>query len=229
MAAPLCVTVLAAGKGTRMRNALPKVLHPLAGRTLIEHVLANAQELRPAQTVVVLAAEMSEVAAVRREIAARTRDRDPGAAARHRPRGQGGAGGLAGQRHGAGAVRRHAPATRGDPGAAGSGTRGRGCSRGGAGHAARPIPPAMADCRSAGERLVAVIEDRDAEPDLKRAAACNSGVMAFDAARLPASARGLGAAWRQGRILSHRHGGAGGGARLDLRRGRGAGRRGTRA
>ena len=42
MAAPLCVTVLAAGKGTRMRNALPKVLHPLAGRTLIEHVLANA-------------------------------------------------------------------------------------------------------------------------------------------------------------------------------------------
>ena len=64
MAAPLCVTVLAAGKGTRMRNALPKVLHPLAGRTLIEHVLANAQELRPAQTVVVLAAEMSEVAAV---------------------------------------------------------------------------------------------------------------------------------------------------------------------
>ena len=64
MAAPLCVTVLAAGKGTRMRNALPKVLHPLAGRTLIEHVLANAQELRPARTVVVLAAEMSEVAAV---------------------------------------------------------------------------------------------------------------------------------------------------------------------
>ena len=64
MAAPLCVTVLAAGKGTRMRNTLPKVLHPLAGRTLIEHVLANAQELRPAQTVVVLAAEMSEVAAV---------------------------------------------------------------------------------------------------------------------------------------------------------------------
>ena len=47
MAASLCVTVLAAGKGTRMRNALPKVLHPLAGRTLLEHVLASAAELAP--------------------------------------------------------------------------------------------------------------------------------------------------------------------------------------
>jgi len=33
------VLVLAAGKGTRMRSTLPKVLHPLAGRTIIERVL----------------------------------------------------------------------------------------------------------------------------------------------------------------------------------------------
>ena len=64
MAAPLCVTVLAAGKGTRMRNALPKVLHPLAGRTLIEHVLASAAELAPARTVLVLADGMEQVAVV---------------------------------------------------------------------------------------------------------------------------------------------------------------------
>jgi bifunctional UDP-N-acetylglucosamine pyrophosphorylase/glucosamine-1-phosphate N-acetyltransferase len=38
-----CLTiVLAAGEGTRMRSALPKVLHPVAGRTLLAHVLAAA-------------------------------------------------------------------------------------------------------------------------------------------------------------------------------------------
>src|SRR3954454_22609725 len=63
MATPLCVTVLAAGKGTRMKNALPKVLHPLAGRTLIEHVLESVRPLRPDRTVVVLAPAMEAVAA----------------------------------------------------------------------------------------------------------------------------------------------------------------------
>ncbi len=41
----LGVIILAAGKGTRMRSALPKVLHPLAGRPLIHHVLDAAQAL----------------------------------------------------------------------------------------------------------------------------------------------------------------------------------------
>ncbi len=47
---PLCVVVLAAGEGKRMRSALPKVLHPLAGRPLLAHVLAAAAALDP-QTV----------------------------------------------------------------------------------------------------------------------------------------------------------------------------------
>ena len=64
MAASLSVTVLAAGKGTRMRNALPKVLHPLAGRTLLEHVLAVAAELAPARTLLVLGDDMDQVARV---------------------------------------------------------------------------------------------------------------------------------------------------------------------
>jgi bifunctional UDP-N-acetylglucosamine pyrophosphorylase/glucosamine-1-phosphate N-acetyltransferase len=50
----LHVVILAAGKGTRMKSALPKVLHPLAGRTLIEHVLKTAEGLRAVDTVVVV-------------------------------------------------------------------------------------------------------------------------------------------------------------------------------
>ena len=45
----LIVIVLAAGKGTRMRSSLPKVLHPLAGRPLVEHVLDTAAQLDPAE------------------------------------------------------------------------------------------------------------------------------------------------------------------------------------
>jgi bifunctional UDP-N-acetylglucosamine pyrophosphorylase/glucosamine-1-phosphate N-acetyltransferase len=42
----LTVVVLAAGQGKRMRSDLPKVLHPLAGRPLLAHVLGSAQALR---------------------------------------------------------------------------------------------------------------------------------------------------------------------------------------
>ena len=49
----LSVVVLAAGKGTRMRSALPKVLHPLAGRPLLAHVLDAARALQPAHIIVV--------------------------------------------------------------------------------------------------------------------------------------------------------------------------------
>ncbi len=44
-ARPLCVAILAAGLGKRMRSALPKVLHPLAGRPLLAHVIDTAREL----------------------------------------------------------------------------------------------------------------------------------------------------------------------------------------
>jgi bifunctional UDP-N-acetylglucosamine pyrophosphorylase / glucosamine-1-phosphate N-acetyltransferase len=51
---PLYVLVLAAGQGTRMKSALPKVLHSVAGRPLLEHVLRTVDALQPKQTGIVL-------------------------------------------------------------------------------------------------------------------------------------------------------------------------------
>ncbi len=48
------VVVLAAGKGTRMKSAVPKVLHAAAGRSLIEYALLAARSLSPASIVVVV-------------------------------------------------------------------------------------------------------------------------------------------------------------------------------
>lgn len=47
------IVILAAGKGTRMRSRLPKVLHPLAGKALISHVLETASALPDARLTVV--------------------------------------------------------------------------------------------------------------------------------------------------------------------------------
>jgi bifunctional UDP-N-acetylglucosamine pyrophosphorylase/glucosamine-1-phosphate N-acetyltransferase len=53
MASPLHVVVLAAGQGTRMKSRLPKVLHPLAGRPMLGHVLDTALALNAAACHVV--------------------------------------------------------------------------------------------------------------------------------------------------------------------------------
>src|SRR5258708_25945384 len=50
----LHIVILAAGQGTRMKSARPKVLHRAAGLPLIEHVLATASELQARSTTVVV-------------------------------------------------------------------------------------------------------------------------------------------------------------------------------
>ncbi|MDR3158811.1 MAG: bifunctional UDP-N-acetylglucosamine diphosphorylase/glucosamine-1-phosphate N-acetyltransferase GlmU [Zoogloeaceae bacterium] len=49
----LNIVILAAGQGKRMYSACPKVLHPLAGKPLLRHVLETARQLRPARLAVV--------------------------------------------------------------------------------------------------------------------------------------------------------------------------------
>ena len=47
------VVILAAGMGKRMQSALPKVLHPLAGKPLLQHVIDTARELSPSKLCVI--------------------------------------------------------------------------------------------------------------------------------------------------------------------------------
>lgn len=63
MKSPIAVVVLAAGAGTRMKSALPKVLHPLANRPMLRHVLANVMALKPACIVGVVAPGARDVVA----------------------------------------------------------------------------------------------------------------------------------------------------------------------
>jgi bifunctional UDP-N-acetylglucosamine pyrophosphorylase/glucosamine-1-phosphate N-acetyltransferase len=59
----LAVIVLAAGKGTRMKSDLHKVLHPIAGRPMLLHLLGAVEALSPARTVVVVGAGREQVEA----------------------------------------------------------------------------------------------------------------------------------------------------------------------
>jgi bifunctional UDP-N-acetylglucosamine pyrophosphorylase / glucosamine-1-phosphate N-acetyltransferase len=58
---PIHIVILAAGKGTRMRSAIPKVLHRVSGVALIDRVLQTASRLQPETTTVVVGHEADTV------------------------------------------------------------------------------------------------------------------------------------------------------------------------
>jgi bifunctional UDP-N-acetylglucosamine pyrophosphorylase/glucosamine-1-phosphate N-acetyltransferase len=64
----LTVVVLAAGGGTRMKSKTVKVLHPIAGRTMIGHVLAAVRTLEPHRVVAVIGHQREQVATHVREL-----------------------------------------------------------------------------------------------------------------------------------------------------------------
>lgn len=67
----LTLMVLAAGKGTRMKSALPKGLHQIAGRPMLGHVLASAEGLGAAKTILVVGPGMEDVAAYARSFSSK--------------------------------------------------------------------------------------------------------------------------------------------------------------
>jgi bifunctional UDP-N-acetylglucosamine pyrophosphorylase/glucosamine-1-phosphate N-acetyltransferase len=57
----IAVVILAAGKGTRMKSDLPKVMHAVAGRPMIAHLLDTVATLSPEKVIVVVGLDMDEV------------------------------------------------------------------------------------------------------------------------------------------------------------------------
>src|SRR3990170_6316916 len=66
------VVILAAGKGTRLRSALAKVLHRAGGRTLVEHVVRACQPLKPRAIVAVVGHQAEQVSALLDPLGVRT-------------------------------------------------------------------------------------------------------------------------------------------------------------
>lgn len=61
MSIDLSVVVLAAGMGTRMKSALPKVMHKVAGKPMVNHVIDTAAHLNATKTMVVVGPDMPKL------------------------------------------------------------------------------------------------------------------------------------------------------------------------
>lgn len=68
----LAVIILAAGKGTRLKSSLAKVLHRAGGRTLVEHIVRACEPLKARETVVVVGHQAEQVAGVVEPLGATT-------------------------------------------------------------------------------------------------------------------------------------------------------------
>lgn len=185
MTESLTAVILAAGKGTRMKSGRAKVLHPLAGRTMIGHVLATAAKLEPEKAVVVLAKDMDDVEAdvSRSELSTAIAVQDP-------PLGTG---------HALMAARENLPADGdvlvlyGDTPLLTAGTLMQLLAKRREEDAAvavfgirPPDPSGYGRLHFDDGGLAALVEERHADEALKRDGICNAGIMAMDAARLGA-------------------------------------------
>ena len=64
----VAVAILAAGRGTRMKSALPKVIHSLGGRTLVERVLQNCLDISPTRRLIIVGYQAEQVKAAMQSI-----------------------------------------------------------------------------------------------------------------------------------------------------------------
>ncbi len=182
------VVVLAAGEGKRMKSALPKVLHPLLGRTLLGHVLTAATPLDADRTVVVVGHGAEQVRTHLAEVAPTA---NPVLQAEQLGTGHAVRIALDAVPDGAGTVvviNGDVPLLRAETVAALVD------AHEGAGAAATVLAAEVPDptglgriVRDAAGRLEQIVEERDATPAQRALREINAGIYAFDAARLRAS------------------------------------------
>lgn len=181
---PPAAVILAAGKGTRMKSALPKVLHPVAGKAMIRHVLDSLAPLGCGRVVVVVAPGMDQVAAAVKPHATAVQEEQLGTADAVKA-----------------ALQALSPAAGdvlvlyGDTPFISTRTLERMLERRRAADAPavvvlgmRPADPGEYGrlVLGADGGLQAIVEHKDATPEERRIDLCNSGVMAIDGAELAA-------------------------------------------
>jgi bifunctional UDP-N-acetylglucosamine pyrophosphorylase/glucosamine-1-phosphate N-acetyltransferase len=195
--ADLHVVVLAAGKGTRMRSSLPKVLHPAGGLPLIDHILRTAESLRPTSIVIVVGHEAEHLKqAIGKRLGLAFASQEPQLGTGH-------------------ALLQTEPILRGARGTLlllsgdvpllGAKTLQLLVRTHEAQSAAATVLTAILDnpsgygrvVRENGE-IVAIVEEKDATPEERRIGEINSGVYAFDLGPLFEALRSIGSANAQG-------------------------------
>jgi len=77
MTKPVAAIVLAAGKGTRMKSEMHKVLHPIAGRPMLAHLLASVNELEPERLVVVVGSGREQLEPLVRDLGGKIATQEP--------------------------------------------------------------------------------------------------------------------------------------------------------
>jgi bifunctional UDP-N-acetylglucosamine pyrophosphorylase/glucosamine-1-phosphate N-acetyltransferase len=187
---PISTIVLAAGEGTRMRSAVPKVLHRIAGRSLVEHAVRAAAGTDPDHLAVVVGHGRAAVTGHLDSLATAL-DRKVTVAVQEEQKGTG---------HAVGCGLAELPAdlggtvvvTYGDTPLLDSGTlRALLVEHGGRGNAVTVLTAVVPDptgygriVRSASGEVEAIVEQKDATAEQRAITEVNSGVYAFDAAVL---------------------------------------------
>ena len=205
MSRPAAVIVLAAGQGTRMKSALPKVVHPLAGLSMIGHALRAAQGLDPENLVAVVRHQRevvaAEIARVSPNAIIADQDEIPGT-------GRAVQCGLAALDEAVAPAPGTIVVTYGDVPLLSTDTLADlVATHEGVGHAVTVLTSRVEDptgygriIRDASGTVTAIVEQRDATPEQAAINEINAGIYAFDADFLRASLASLGTDNDQGEV-----------------------------
>lgn len=205
MTVPAAAIVLAAGKGTRMLSSIPKVVHPVAGLSMIGHALRAAQGTRPRALVAVVRHErdlvVEEILRVAPDTFIADQDEVPGT-------GRAVWCALDALTRAGMPLSGPVLVTSGDVPMLATGTLERllACHEG-EGHAVTVLTSIAADptgygriVRAEDGRVVRIVEEKDATVDERAIAEVNAGVYVFDGAFLCDSVRSLGTNNAQGEV-----------------------------